>query len=78
MTFEEILNIQPFSLDEQKKEKVLTERLVELTRLHEDNCPEYKQMLEASVFDLEAVKSYKELPFLPVRLFKELDLKSVP
>lgn len=78
MTYDEILTIQPYSLDADKKEKLLTERLIKLTRLHKRNCPEYKRILNAIDFDIDRVKSYKELPFLPVSLFKELDLKSVP
>ncbi|MBR3397295.1 MAG: acyl-protein synthetase [Lachnospiraceae bacterium] len=77
MTFDEILSIPPYSLDEEEKGKLLTERLLELTRLHRKNCPEYANMLDAVGFDPDGVKSYKELPFLPVRLFKEMDLKSV-
>ena len=78
MTFDEILSIPPYSLSKEEKGKLLTERLLELTRLHQENCPEYKRMLEAMDFDTEKVDSYTDLPFLPVRLFKELDLKSVP
>lgn len=78
MTFDEILSIPPYSLDDEKKEKLLTERLKSLTRLHIDKCPEYKNMLNAIDFGIDGVKSYKDLPFLPVRLFKEMELKSVP
>lgn len=78
MTFEEMLNFPPYSLDMEEKEKLLTERLVGLTKLHQEKCPEYARILEAVDFDAEKVKSYRDLPFLPVRLFKELDLKSVP
>ena len=35
-------------------------------------------MLESAGYDSQKLCSYKELPFLPVRLFKELDLRSVP
>lgn len=77
MKYEEILSISPFSLNEDEKNKMLTERLVELTNLHRKKCPEYAKILEALNFDITKVQSYKELPFLPVRLFKELDLKSV-
>ena len=35
-------------------------------------------MLSAISFDINKVKTYEDLPFLPVRLFKELDLKSIP
>ena len=77
MTFDEILNIPPYSLDKEDKDKLLTERLVELTKLHQNNCLEYKNILEAIDFDVEKAKSYTELPFLPVRLFKDMDLKSI-
>ena len=77
MTFDEILNVPPYSLSKEKKEKLLTGRLVELTKLHQEKCPEYRNILEVIDFDVETVKSYKDLPFLPVRLFKELELRSV-
>lgn len=77
MIFEQIISISPYSLNESEKNKLLTQRLVELTRHHAENCPEYKRMLDSLSFDIEKVSDYKELPYLPVRLFKELDLKSV-
>lgn len=78
MSFDEILNIPPYSLDQDEKKILLTERLVELTKLHQKNCPEYARILESISFNADQVRSYKDLPFLPVRLFKELELKSVP
>ncbi len=77
MTFDEILDIPPFSLNEEEKGELLTERLTELTKHHQHNCPEYRKMLEGIGFDVRRIKSYKDLPFLPVRLFKEMELKSV-
>ena len=78
MTYDELLSISPYSLCKEEKEKMLTDRLVELTELHRRRCPEYARILESIEFDTANVHSYKELPFLPVRLFKELELKSVP
>ncbi len=78
MSFEEILANAPYSLAKEEKEALLTERLVELTELHKKNCPEYGKILDSIAYDKEKVSSYKDLPFLPVRLFKELSLKSVP
>lgn len=77
MTFEEILAIPPYSLGKAEKEKLLTERLIDLTKLHQEKCPEYKLILDAVDFNMDKVKRYTELPFLPVRMFKELELKSV-
>ncbi len=78
MTFEEILRLPPYSLPREEKEKLLTKRLKELTVMHRENCPEYARILESIGFDVTEVGSYTELPFLPVRMFKEMELRSVP
>ena len=78
MTFEELLEIEPYSLNREQKKKILTQRLAELTQLHKANCPAYAQILDSISFDEKKIQDYEEIPFLPVRLFKELSLKSVP
>lgn len=78
MTFEEILEISPYSLNKEEKTKLLTERLLELTEKHREKCEEYARILDVIGYDTQKIDSYKDLPFLPVRLFKELSLKSVP
>lgn len=77
MSFEEMLELSPYSLAKEEKEKLFTKRLVELTELHRGKCPEYSKILDSIDYNKEKVSSYKNLPFLPVRLFKELSLKSV-
>lgn len=78
MNFEDMLQVSPYSLDKEEKGRFLTERLGELTEKHRESCPQYGNMLKSAGYERERIHSYKELPFLPVRLFKELDLKSVP
>ncbi len=78
MTYEEILQISPYSLNRDEKKRLLTKRLAELTAYHKANCIAYRKILEAVDYQESEVRSYEELPFLPVRLFKELELKSVP
>lgn len=78
MTYDEIISFPPFSLGKEDKEGLLTKRLVGLTKHHQKNCPEYARILNSIGFDVDKVKSYRDLPFLPSRMFKELDLKSVP
>ncbi|GHV33493.1 acyl-protein synthetase [Synergistales bacterium] len=78
MTYDEILKISPFSLNKSEKEGILTERLKELTERHIDACPQYASMMRAVGFKPESIDSYYDIPFLPVSLFKELDLVSVP
>lgn len=76
MTFEEILTVPPYSLGQEEKMKLLTERLNELTELHKERCEQYKRILNSLGY--EGGKDYVDIPFLPVRLFKKLELKSVP
>lgn len=78
MTIDEILNIPPYSLDKEAKRAMLNERLHELTRLHYENCEPYRKMMDAVGLDINDLPEYDELPFLPVRLFKEFELRSVP
>ena len=78
MGFEEIFEGAPYGRDARSKKESLTKRLKELTQLHKDNCPEYAAILKAVDFKPEEMTDYEQLPFLPVRLFKELTLKSIP
>ena len=75
---DEIINLPPFSLSQPDKEKLLTENLLELTRRHIESCPEYAAMMRGVGFNTEKCSSYYDIPFLPVSLFKELDLISIP
>lgn len=77
MTIEDIIAIEPFSLGQTEKEKMLNTRLQELTRRHYEASESYRKMFDATGLDIHHLPDYKQLPFLPVRLFKELDLLSV-
>ena len=77
MTIDEILGIPPFSLSKQEKSKLLTTRLLELTSRHIKACPAYASMMSGIGFDANKCENYYDIPFLPVSLFKELDLKSI-
>lgn len=73
-----LLALAPYGMDKAEKHDFLTAELVALSRRHRQGSPEYARMLAAWGCDLERVESYRELPFLPVRLFKEFSLASVP
>lgn len=76
MDINEILNIEPYGLDKEQKRGMLNARLRELTRWHYNNCEPYKRMMDAVGLDMENLPEYDALPFLPVRLFKEMELRS--
>ena len=70
--------IKPYSLPADEKNKLLTARLLELTKFHRDNCAEYKNFLELVNFDEQKISTAADIPFFPVRLFKQLELLSLP
>ena len=69
---------EPYDLDKSAKNALVTKELVELTKFHRENCLEYKRFLAAIGFDEKNVKSVSDIPFFPVRLFKNVDLLSIP
>lgn len=78
MDYEAFLEQPPYEADREKKQAALTEVLKGLTEHHIKNCPEYARILAAMNFSTDDAGSCEELPFLPVRLFKEQELLSVP
>lgn len=77
VNYSEILNIPPYSLNSDEKKEFLTENLCDLTKYHYENCFEYKRLIDGLGVNPEMIKSYYDIPFLPVRLFKEYSLKSI-
>lgn len=75
--FEEILNIAPFSLNQKEKTELFNKWMKDLTVFHAQNCENYAKILKGLNIDAEQLSDYYQTPFLPVRLFKEMDLKSI-
>ena len=91
MTLDDLFALPPYSLDSASKEAALSEILSERTAYHYAHCPEYAKILDALGTDVSTLctkhsapstkhqaLSTHALPFLPVRLFKSLELRSVP
>lgn len=76
-TFDDFLNAPPYGWDRTEKGNALTAVLKGLTARHIVNCDAYRGMMSALGLDLDAITSYEQLPFLPVSLFKDLDLSSI-
>lgn len=75
--FNELLEIAPYSLGKQEKKELLNNRLIGLTKYHSEHCNSYEKMLQCLGKDAKSIEDYYDIPFLPVRLFKEMDLLSV-
>ena len=73
----EWLATAPYSLNKTEKSTLLTAGLSDLTRHHVEHCDFYRNILHSLTFNIHQVSTCADIPFLPVRLFKELDLLSV-
>lgn len=67
----------PLRFEQSRKTAALTAVLKRLTQSHMERSALYRRMMMAAGLDLNTVKTYEDLPFLPVSLFKELELKSI-
>lgn len=70
--------IQPYSLAKADKEQLLLGELNQLTKMHRSECDAYANYLDAIGYEQELAKSLDEIPFVPIRIFKELEMKSIP
>lgn len=68
----------PFALDAPTKRALFSDALAELCRHHAAHCPPYRNMLANLGFDGAQAHELADYPPLPARLFKSLDLVSVP
>ncbi len=72
-----LVSLPPYLWAKPEKDAFLTAELTALSRHHAAHCPEYARMLAATQTDLAQITDYRQLPALPVRLFKQFSLKSV-
>ncbi|MGY0505568.1 LuxE/PaaK family acyltransferase [Luteimonas sp. e5] len=72
------LDIEVFSIGREDKRTWLRDGLDALTRHHQARCAPYGNMLQALWPRAGQSDSLEAVPWLPVRLFKLLDLKSIP
>ena len=75
---EDIFKRSPYSDDNAWRRFHLRGLVATLTRHHYERCAYYKNILTALHVDPAAPADLADLPFLPVGLFKRLDLVSVP
>jgi len=66
-----------YGLSHREKRRRMESALAELTRHHATHCIGYRRILGARGYDPESACSLEDFPFLPVRLFKEVELRSV-
>jgi phenylacetate-coenzyme A ligase PaaK-like adenylate-forming protein len=77
MKYEDLFDMDPFSLSRSEKEAFFDVHLNELTDTHYQKCAPYASILKALDQKPGKPTPFRELPFLPVRLFKDNDFYSV-
>jgi len=75
MKFEYIKNLEPYGLNKKEKAAFFEKEINLLTLYHYKKSKNYKTLLKK--FKYKIIKNkIEDIPFLPTRLFKELDLSS--
>ncbi|WP_295559508.1 acyl-protein synthetase [uncultured Hyphomicrobium sp.] len=74
--FDRLLDAAPYSLRQTEKEPLLLTGLNELMRFHTERCPDYARIINAAWGGLRPYRAIEDVPFLPVGLFKEMELSS--
>lgn len=77
-SLDEITSLDPYILGHKEKMTLYKRALSALTLKHYNNCVEYKSILDKRNFNPNFEHIAEEQPMIPVRLFKELELRSVP
>lgn len=70
--------IHPYSLAKKEKEELLLREMNDLTEWHYKRCREYANFIDAIGYTGQDALSLAEVPFVPIRIFKELTMKSIP
>ncbi len=73
-----VTDVLPFNLDNNNKKLFLLSKLNDLTEFHLNNCKEYRSLTEKFKIKNFKAKKLREIPYVPVRLFKHFKLLSIP
>lgn len=75
--FSSWLEAAPYAFDADIKRRKFTEALVALTKWHSAQCPSYRDILSLLGDEWHAAQRIEDVPFIPVRLFKDFELRSI-
>lgn len=78
MELTEFVSLPQYTLPKGEKQVELIKHLKDLHDFHLANNEVYKNVSEILFKDNTTIKSVSDLPFLPVSVFKNLELKSIP
>jgi hypothetical protein len=76
-SLDSLLDVPPFSLDIAAKRDLYMNALAELTEYHMERSREFRQIARLFGYRSGCAQRIEDFPFIPVRLFKEYELRSV-
>lgn len=66
-----------FNLKKNIKQKKILKSIIELNNHHFKNCKEYKEIISNNYPNIRKIDQLKDMPMIPVKLFKLINLKSI-
>lgn len=73
-----VIGTKPYNLNQYWKDSEFRQLLIDITGYHNDHCETYRNILNSINFTATDETSLEQLPFLPVNIFKYINLTSVP
>lgn len=77
MNYDLLLQKKPYSMNQEEKEKYYISYMKELTAYHKKFCKSYRNILDMLCYDEKSINELKEIPMIPVTLFKKHGLFSI-
>ncbi|MBT4540746.1 acyl-protein synthetase [Candidatus Woesearchaeota archaeon] len=74
MKVDELIEKDAYSMPSSEKQTLFLEAMKESIRFHYNNCNEFKNYLDYLKFDINSEYSLEDLPYLPIPIFKEMEL----
>ncbi|MFH2117494.1 MAG: acyl-protein synthetase [Bacillota bacterium] len=78
MRLDDFFKIPPYGLNKNEKREMVLPEFKKLINYHYLNCIEYRNILSGLNINIDNIYDFSNVPYIPVRLFKEFDLLSVP
>jgi phenylacetate-coenzyme A ligase PaaK-like adenylate-forming protein len=76
--FEFWLDLPPYGLNSDSKNKFILGAMRQLTQWHADKCLNYRRVISTLQIEPNRIHRLEDIPYLPIRLFKEFELLSIP
>lgn len=78
ISIDDYFNIEQYSLNKKIKSNYLIYFLNQLHQYHYTLSPEYKRITEKLFENRQTIERIEDLPFIPIAMFKQYTLKSIP